>query len=220
MVETKIRISGIIEEINDLNKEIDKLEKTIDTWYLRYYLARIKSRHDILIDNRDIEIKVLKARIDELEPYEIKKIEKTNINLTYDKASNRIMASSDSKKRDPIFDECGRKWFIPKLSDNSYIKIMFIGKNLDEQEQKDENKLTLINGISSSSAIIGNTVMGRGKFKDIKNGFVLDKRALSLLLIDPSVCFYVLRGTEDVELIGSSEDIVAVLEKDKFEDCA
>jgi hypothetical protein len=203
----------IMEEVNDLSKEIDKLEKIVDTWHLKYYLGRLKSRHDILIDNKDVEIQVLKNRIAELEPYEIKKIEKTYINLTYDKASKHIKAYSNSKKRDPIFDECGRKWFIPKLNDNSYIKIRFIGKNLDDQEREDENRTTYIMGISSSSAIIGNTIMGKGKFKDIKNGFVLDKRTLSLLLIDPSVWFYALHGTEDVELIDSSEDIAAILEK-------
>ena len=203
----------IMEEVNDLSKEIDKLEKIVDTWHLKYYLGRLKSRHDILIDNKDVEIQVLKNRIAELEPYEIKKIEKTYINLTYDKASKHIKAYSNSKKRDPIFDECGRKWFIPKLNDNSYIKIRFIGKNLDDQEREDENRTTYIMGISSSSAIIGNTIMGKGKFKDIKNGFVLDKRTLSLLLIDPSVWFYALHGTEDVELIDSSEDIAVILEK-------
>ena len=209
----------IIEEINDLSKEIDKLEKIVDAWYLKYYLGRLKYRYNILIDNKDVEIQVLKNRIVELEPYEIKKIEKTNINLIYDKASRRITVYSDSKKRDPIFDECGRKWFIPKLDDNSYIKIRFIGKNLDDQEREDENKSAYIMGLSSSSAIIGNTIMGKGKFKDIKNGFVLDKRTLSLLLIDPSVWLYVLHGTEDVELIESSEDIIAILEKDKSKDC-
>ncbi len=210
----------IMEEVNDLSKEIDKLEKIVDTWYLKYYLGRLKSRHGILIDNKDAEIQVLKNRIAELEPYEIKKIEKININLTYDKVSRRITLYSDSRKRDSIFDECGRKWFIPKLNDNSYIKIRFIGKDLDDQEQKDENRSTLVRGLSSSSAIIGDTVMGRGKFKDIKNGFVLDKRAISLLLIDQSVWLYVLHGTEDVELIESSEDIIAILEKNKFENCA
>lgn len=204
----------IMEEVNDLSKEIDKLEKIVDTWHLKYYLLRLKSRHDILIDNKDVEIQVLKNRITELEPYEIKKIEKTNINLIYDKASRRITVYSDSKKRDPIFDECGRKWFIPKLNDNSYIKIKFIGKNLDDQEREDENKSAYIMGLSSSSAIIGNTIMGKGKFKDIKNGFILDKRTLSLLLIDSSVWLYVLRGTEDIELIESSEDIIAILNKD------
>ncbi len=203
----------ITEEFNDLSKEIDKLEKVIDTWHLKFYLERLKSRHHILIENKDIEIKVLNDRISELEPFEIKKIEKTNINLSYNKASRRIVVYSGSKKRDPIFDEYGRKWFIPKLNDNSYIKIRFIGKNLDDTEKKDENRLTHVLGLSSSSAIIGNTLMGKGKFKDIKNGFVLDKRALSLLLINPSVWFYVLPGTEDVEIIESSEDIVSNLEK-------
>ncbi len=50
------------------------------------------------------------------------------------------------------------------------------------------------------------------EIKDIKNGFVLDKRTLSLLLISPSVWFYALRGTEYVELIESSEDINATLD--------
>lgn len=206
---------GIKQEVSDLNGAIDDIEKLVDTWHLRYYHSRLQERHDILITNRDIEIQNLKNRIIELETDEIKdKInkEKTNIHLIYNKLEKRVTIYSDSKKRDSIFDEVGRKWFIPKLNNDSYIKIKFMGKYLDEQEQIKENEITLIKGLSSSSAIIGNTVMGRGKFKDIKNNFMLDKRTLSLLLIDPSVWLYALHGTEDIKLIESSEDINATLE--------
>jgi Flp pilus assembly CpaF family ATPase len=119
---------SIEEEITNLNIEIDKLEKIFNTWNLKYYLNRLKSNHDILIDNKDTEIYVLKNRILELESFGIMKIEKTNIVLTYDKTSNRIIAYSNSSKINPIFDESCRKWFIPALNDNSYIKIKFIGK--------------------------------------------------------------------------------------------
>lgn len=110
-----------------------------------------------------------------------------------------MVAQSDSKKRGSMFDEYGRKWFIPKLNDDSYIKIKFVGKNLDEQERLCKDK-EIVMGISESSSIIGNTVFGKGDFKNIKNNFILDKRALNLLLIDPpqSVRFYVLHGTENI----------------------
>ncbi len=143
------------EDFIKINKEIDEIGKTIDIWYLKYYFSRLQEKYDILITNRDVEIKNLK---------------------------------------------------------DSYIKIRFTGKNLDEKH-KDENALTLITGISSSSAIIGNTVFGKGKFKDIRDNFILDKRTLSLLLIDPSVRFYVLRGADKIEIIESSNDIVATLEE-------
>ncbi len=202
------------EDFIKINKEIDKIGKTIDIWYLKYYFSRLQEKYDILITNRDVEIKNLNDRINELETQQIKDItdnEKININLKCDRSKGYVVLYSNSKKHSPIFDEYGRKWFIPKLNDDSYIKIRFIGKNLDDV-CKDENTLTLITGISSSSAIIGNTVFGRGKFKDVKNNFILDKRALSLLLIDPSVWFYVLRGTEKIEIIESSNDIVATLD--------
>jgi hypothetical protein len=202
------------EDFIKINKEIDEIGKTFDVWYLKYYFNRLQGKYDILIINRDVEIKNLKDRIIELEAQQIKDItntEKVNINLKYHSSRRIVTLSSNSKKHTPIFDECGRKWFIPKLNDESYIKIRFIGKNLDDAG-KDENTLTLITGISSSSAIIGNTVFGKGKFKDVKNNFILDKRALSLLLIDSSIWFYVLRGTEKIEIIESSNDIVATLE--------
>jgi hypothetical protein len=87
-------------------------------------------------------------------------------------------------------------------------------KNLDNEERNNENRFTLIMGLSTSSAIIGNTVFGKGNFRDIKNEFILDKKILSLLLIDSSVWMYTLKGTEDIELIESSEDIIATLKKE------
>ncbi len=202
------------EDFIKINKEIDDIGKTRDIWHLKYYFSRLQEKYDILITNRDVEIKNLKNRIAELEAQQIKditKTEKVDIILRHDKVRKIVTLSSNSRKRVPIFDENGRKWFIPKLNDDSYIKIRFIGKNLDNID-KDENTLTLIKGISASSAIIGNTVFGKGKFKDVKNNFILDKRALSLLLIDPSIWFYVLPGTEKIEIIESSNDIVAILD--------
>ena len=216
---------GIKPEVDDLNKAIDNIEKLVDTKHLRYYHSRLQERHDILMTNASIKIENLEERIKELESHETKEdinTEKINIHLIYDKASNTVKFrwTLNSKKRDTIFDEVGRKWFIPKLNDDSYIKIKFIGKNLDEQEKLDENKLTLVRGLSGSSAIIGNTIIGRGNLKDIKNNFIINKRTLRLLLIDSSmwfvnriyVWFYVLHGTEDIEIIESSEDINATLE--------
>lgn len=175
------------EDFIKINKEIDEIGKTRDIWYLKYYFGRLQEKYDILITNRDVEIENLKDRIIELETQQIKdltNIEKVNINLKYDKLRRIVTLSSNSKKHAPIFDEYGRKWFIPKLDDQSYIKIRFIGKNLDKS-CKDENALTLIRGISSSSAIIGNTVFGKGKFKDIKDNFILDKRAFEFTVNRP-----------------------------------
>lgn len=208
---------GIEQEVSELNGAIDSIEKLVDTWYLKYYHSRLQERHDILITNRDLEIQNLKDRITELEEHGVKEItntEKIDIHLIYDKPGRRVMLNwgVNSKKRDSIFDECGRKWLIPKLNDDSYIKIKFIGKKLDEREKAEENRLTFVNGLSTSSAIIGNTTMGRGSFKDIKNNFILEKKPLRLLLISQDVWFYVLSGTEDIELIGSSEDINATLD--------
>lgn len=203
------------EDVINLNKEIDEIGKTYDIWHLEYYLGRIHERYDILITNRDVEIQNLKDRIEELEKYEIndKNIEKVIINLKYDRPSRRVRLYSNSKRYDPIFDEYGRKWFIPKLSDDSYIKIKFIGEDVCGQGgHKNEDDPTYISGLSTSSGIIGNTVFGKGKFKDIRDNFILDKRTLSLLLISPSVWFYVLRGTEKIEIIGSSNDIDASLD--------
>lgn len=206
---------GIKNEVSDLNRAIDDIEKLVDTWHLRYYLGRLQERHDILITNRDIEIQNLKNRIiDIIETNKINTInlEKINIHLKYNKSLNRVTLYSDSKKYASIFDEVGRKWFIPELSDNSYIIVKFIGKKLDEQEQHDENRRTLVMGLSASSAIIGNTVMGNGRFKDIKNNFILEKYPLRAMLISQDVWFTALSGTEDMEIIETSEDIVATLE--------
>lgn len=208
---------GIKDKVKDLDKAIDEIEKLVDTWYLRYYHSRLQERHDIEINNRECEIHKLKERISELEKYEPKDIldkEKIDVHLTYNKLGKRIYLdwSSNSKKRDSVFDECGRKWFIPKLKDDSYIKIRFIGKNLDEQECRDENESVYVMGLSSSSAIIGNTVMGKGKLKDVKNGFMIEKRSLMLLLADSSVWIYALHGTENIEILESSEDINTTLE--------
>ncbi len=205
----------IKEDICNINKEIDKIEKITDVWHLKFYFSRLQEGFDILLTNRDLEIQYLKDRIAELETQEIKDIinaEKVNIRLIYDKSSNWVTASSDSKKRGSIFDERGQKWFIPQLNENSYIKIKFTGKNLDDPEHHDRNKPICVTGISESSGIIGNTLFGKGEFKDIKNNFILNKAALSLLLISPKVWFYALRGTENIELIESSDDIVATLE--------
>ena len=198
---------GIKHEVVDLDKAIDKIEKLVDTWHLRYYHSRLQERHDIEINNRECEIHNLKKRITELEKYEPKNItpEKVNIKLTFNKTMKNwkcqmVTLSSDSKKYTPQYDEVGRKWFIPKLNDDSYIKIRFIGKELHGN---------LIRGISESSAIIGNTTFSKG---DNDNGFILNKRALNLLLINPRVWFYVLNRTEDIEIIESSEDINATLE--------
>jgi len=201
------------EDVIKINKEIDKIGELYDTWHLKYYLGRIHVRYDILIDNRDAEIQNLEERIAELEKYEIKDKEKINIKLIYDKSYNIVTGQSDSKKRNSMFDECGRKWFIPQLNDDSYIKIKFVGKILDEQERRGKDK-QIVMGISVSSAIIGNTMFGKGDFKDIKNNFILNKRSLDLLLIGPpqSVWFYALPGTESIVLIESSKDINATLD--------
>ena len=141
--------------------------------------------------------------------------EKVNVCVRLDKTSKTISLislNSNSKRRALQYDENGRMWFIPKLKDNSYIKIRFIGKDGKKLDYRNDDEHIHIAGLSSSSAIIGNTVFGKGLFKDIRDNFMLDKRALSLLLIDPSVWIYPLKGTEDIEIIDSSEDINATLE--------
>ncbi len=203
---------GIKPEVDDLNKAINKEGKTSNDnkWWLEYYHSRLQERHDIEIDNRDCEIHNLKKRITELEKYEPNNIdkEKINIELNFNKTSNIVTLYSDSKKYTPINDEVGRKWFIPKLYDDSYIKIKFTGKDGKNLDYRDENDVTYIRGISASSAIIGNTIFSKGTLKD---GFILNKRALNILLIDPMVWFYILKGTENIEIIESSKDINATL---------
>lgn len=74
-------------EVDALNKAIDKIEKLVDTWDLRYYHSRLQERHDISISNRDYEIYILKERIKELEKYEPKDVSsgKINIKLIFNK---------------------------------------------------------------------------------------------------------------------------------------
>jgi len=204
----------LTEHINTNTKQLHHFE-----WSLEYYHSRLMELHDILIDNRDIEIYHLKKRITELESELYKNDitlipEKINVNLKFDKLGKTqpvITMTSDSKKTDEIYDEVGRKWFIPKLNDESYIKIRFIGKDGKELDYRNDYENVYIYGISSSSAIIGNTTFGKGSYKDIRDNFILDKRALRLLLIDPSVWIYALRGTENIEIVESSEDINATL---------
>ncbi len=204
------------DDVIKINKEIDKIGELYDTWYLKYYLIRIHERYGILIDNGYAEIQNLKERIMEMESgnYETKDKEKINIKLIYHKSRNIVTAQSDSNRRSSIFDEVGRKWFIPKLNNDSYIKIKFVGKNLDEQERSGKNKMIRVMGISESSAVIGNTVFGGGRFKDIKNNFILNKKELDLLLIDSPwlIWFYALPGTENIILVESSKDINTILD--------
>ena len=190
---------------NELYECITKIEKIVDTSNLKDLYNKLKERHILEISIKDYIIDNLKKRITELEKHEPNDTEKVNIKLIFNKTmkngkSQIVTLSSNSKKYTPQYDEVGRKWFIPKLNDDSYIKIRFIGKELHG---------SLIRGISNSSAIIGNTVFSKGNNDD---GFILNKRALSLLLIDPRVWFYVLKRTEDIEIIESSEDINATLE--------
>ncbi len=200
---------GIKSEVHDLNTAINKEGKTSknNEWWLNYYHIRLQYRHDIEIGNRDLEIYTLKERIKELEKYEPKDVslEKVDITLTFNKTSKnkksqRVTLFSNSKRYIPIYDENGRKWFIPKLNDNSYIKIRFLGKEVYGDT---------IRGISESSAIIGNTIFSEGT-NDV--GFILDKISLGFLLIDPTVFFYPLKGTEDIEIVESSNDINVTLE--------
>lgn len=209
---------GIKPEVDDLNKAINKEEGTSENnkWWLEYYHSRLQERHDIEINNREHEIYNLKKRITELEKYEPKDIipEKVNIKLTFNKTMKNgkcqlVTLSSDSKKYTPQYDEVGRKWFIPKLNDDSYIKINFTGKDGKKLNYRGEDDVTYIYGISESSAIIGNSTFGKGTLKD---GFILNKRALNVLLINPMVFFYILKGTENIEIIESSKDINATLE--------
>ncbi len=189
---------------NELYESIIEVEKIIDTSNLKDFYNKLKERHVIEISIRDYVIDELKKRIEKYEPKVITP-EKVNIKLTFNKTMKNgkckmVTLSSDSKKYTPQYDEVGRKWFIPKLNDDSYIKIRFIGK---------EFKGELITGISQSSAIIGNTVFSKGNNND---GFILNKRSLNLLLIDPRVWFYVPNGTENIEIIESSKDINTTLE--------
>jgi len=210
----------IKDEVRDLDGAIDKIEKSFNLKYMdiRYYFDRLKTRHNILISNKNKEIRILSDTITELETPGIKdKLDKEKIDVCVrlDKTSKTIITislSCNSNRKALQCDENGRMWFIPKLNDNSYIKIRFIGKDGKKLDYRNDNEHMHIAGISSSSAIIGNTIFGRGSFKDIRDNFILDKRALSLLLIDPSVWIYPLHGTESIELLGSSDDINATLE--------
>jgi len=209
---------GIKSEVTDLDGAINKIERLFNLKYidLRYYFDRLKTRHNILISNKNKEIQILKDIISETPEIEDKlNKEKINIHLKLDKSSKTITVislNSDSKRRSLQCDENGRMWFIPKLNDNSYIKIRFIGKDGKKLDYRNDDEPISIGGISSSSAIIGSTIFGRGTFKDIRDNFILYKRALSLLLIDPSVYIYSLNGTENIEIIESSKDINATLE--------
>jgi len=210
----------IEDEVKDLDNTINEIEKLYNLKYmdLRYYFDRLKTRHNILISNKNKEIQILKDIISEIETSEIKeKIDKEKINVHVRlykilKTKTVISLSSDSKRRSLQYDENGRMWFIPKLKDDSYIKIRFIGKDGKKLDYRNDDEPMHIAGISSSSAIIGNTIFGRGSYKDIRDNFILDKRALSLLLIDPSVWIYTIHGTEDIGIIESSKDINTTLE--------
>ena len=166
---------------------------------------KLKERHILEISIKDYIIDNLKKRITELEKHEPNDTEKVNIKLIFNKTmkngkTRMVTLYSDSKKYTPQYDEVGRKWWIPKLNDDSYIKIRFIGK---------EFKGELIRGISNSSTIIGNTTFSKGNNED---GFILNKKALSTLLISPMVWFYPFVGAENIEIIESSKDINATLE--------
>ncbi len=223
-IESKYIESKYLEENEDIQKlveEIIKLKKIYDTWSIEYHMLRVFKEYDRIIGNKNADIKNLQERVTELEICHTEDKGKINIELVYDKlhgTNGYVIVNSDSKRRNSIFDECGRKWYIPKLNDDSYIKIKFTGKNFDKKVKNGRDKF-VIWGLSTSSSIIGTTIFGRGKYSDIENGYVLDKKQLDILLISPDVWFYVPFGTDDIEIVESSEDINASIRiVEKIED--